>query len=390
MVSRRLAIERRLKEVLAEAVEAGTPVDGKVVGRRKGGFDVTIAGVRGFCPLSQIDDMRSDDLDRHLGQSYQFRVLEYDPDARKLVVSRSALLKEEKAKLRQETWDRIEAGTVLEGRIRSLTDFGAFVDLGGVDGMIHVTEISHRRVGKPADLLAVGDPVRVKVLEVDRGKKRIALSIKQLQKDPWGDVPAKYPAKAPFTGTVVRKAAFGVFVEIEPGIDGLLHVSQLPPGVELDAAELEVGQTVEGWVRELDIEHQRIGLTLRRLPDHDPWERIEMRYQEGQTVEGVVENGADFGVFVELEAGVSALIPTSELSTERDVDPRTVMSPGERVTAKVLSVDPERHRISLSLKAHRRDVERQEYSQHLRKGSEKPSLSGFGQQLLAALGKKQD
>ncbi len=390
-VSRRQALELRLKERLAEAVESGTAVDGKVVGRRKGGFDVTIAGVRGFCPLSQIDDSRSDDVDRHLGQTYSFRVLEYDAEARKLVVSRAVLLREERARLRQETWERVKPGEVVEGRVRSLTEFGAFVDLGGVDGMVHVTEISHRRIGRPADVLAVGDEVRVKVLEVDRDKKRIALSIKQLERNPWDDAAARFPAKGPFTGRVVRKAAFGAFVELEPGVDGLIHVSQLPPGVELNAPELEVGATVEGWVRDVDAEHQRIGLTLRRLPDHDPWERIEMRYQEGQTVEGVVENGADFGVFVELEPGVSALIPTSELSQERDVDPRTAFAPGDKVTAKVLAVDTERRRISLSLKAYRRDQERQEYAQHMRQGSERPAaMTGFGQQLLAALGRRKE
>jgi len=389
-VSRRLALERKLKERLNDAVAAGSPVEGKVVGRRKGGFDVTIAGVRGFCPLSQIDDSRSEDFDRHLGQTYPFKVLEYDPDVHKLVVSRAALLREEKARLREETWAKVEEGAVLAGRVRSLTDFGAFVDLGGVDGMVHVTEISHRRVARPADVLEVDQEVQVKVLEVDRGKKRISLSIKQLEKDPWDDVPDRYPAKSAFEGRVVRKAVFGAFVELEPGVDGLVHVSQLPPGVELDSPELEVGQTVTGWVRDVDVDNQRIGLTLRRLPDHDPWERIEMRYQEGQTVEGVVENGADFGVFVELEPGVSALIPTSELSQERDVDPRSALAPGERVAVKVLSVDPERRRISLSVKAHKRDLERQEYTQHMRKGSEPsgPTLTGFGQQLLEALGKK--
>ena len=389
-VSRRLALERKLKERLNEAVSAGSPVEGKVVGRRKGGFDVTIAGVRGFCPLSHIDDTRGEDFDRHLGQIYPFKVLEYEPDAHKLVVSRAALLREEKARLRKETWARVEEGVVLSGRVRSLTDFGAFVDLGGVDGMVHVTEISHRRVAKPADVLQVDQEVEVKVLEVDREKNRISLSIKQLERNPWEDVPDRYPVKAPFEGRVVRKAGFGAFVELEPGVDGLVHVSQLPPGVELDSPELEVGQTVNGWIRDVDVENQRIGLTLRRLPDHDPWERIEMRYQEGQVVEGVVENGADFGVFVELEAGVSALIPASELSLERDVDPRTALAPGQTVTAKVLSVDPERRRISLSVKAHRRDLERQEYTQHMRKGSESagPTLTGFGQQLLDALGRK--
>jgi len=240
-------------------------------------------------------------------------------------------------------------------------------------------------------VLSVGAEVRVKVIEIDREKKRIALSISSWRRTP-GRTCRPVPGQGPFSGTIVRKAVFGVFVELEPGVDGLVHVSQLPPGVELGSPELEVGQPVEGWVRELDVEHQRIGLALRRLPDHDPWERIEMRYQEGQTVEGVVENGADFGVFVELEPGVSALIPTSELSDERNVDPRTAMAPGDRVTARVLSVDPERRRISLSLKAYKRDLERQEYTQHMRtKAPERATtLTGFGQQLLEALGKKQE
>ncbi|NOZ95477.1 MAG: S1 RNA-binding domain-containing protein, partial [Acidobacteria bacterium] len=155
-VSRRLAIEERLKEKLADAVTDGTPVSGKVVGRRKGGFDVTVAGIRGFCPASQISDRRGEDLDQHLGQTYEFRILEYDPTRHKLVVSRAVLLREAAEKAREATWENLEVGAVLEGRVRSLTDFGAFVDLGGVDGLVHVTEISHRRIGKAADVLEVG------------------------------------------------------------------------------------------------------------------------------------------------------------------------------------------------------------------------------------------
>ncbi len=389
-VSRRLALEERLKEKLGEALSNDLPVEGKVVGRRKGGFDVTVAGMRGFCPASHISDMRSDDLDQHLGKTYRFKVLEYSTEDRKLVLSRGALMREEKEQARSEAWERLEVGAVVEGKVRSLTDFGAFVDLGGVDGLVHVTEISHRRVGNPRNVLEEGQPVTVKVLDLDREKNRISLSIKQLEKDPWSEVAETFAVRAPFEGVVVRKAPFGAFVELASGIDGLLHVSQLPPGVALDGPTFEVGQEVRGWIREVDPENHRIGLTLREMPDHDPWERIEMRYQEGQTVEGVVENGSDFGVFVELEPGVSALIPISELGEDRNVDPRTVFEPGATVAVKVLSVDAERRRISLSVRAQLRDQERQEYAQHMDRGGDRQSntVTGFGAQLMAALEKK--
>jgi small subunit ribosomal protein S1 len=387
-VSRRLALERQLKEKLAVAVESGEALEGKVVGRRKGGFDITISGVRGFCPMSQIEDGRSEDVDHHLGQTYTFKVLEYDPENRKLVVSRAAHQREQREKLRQETWQRLEVGAVMEGSVRSLTNFGAFVDLGGVDGLVHVTEIAHRRINHPQDALSVGDQVEVKVLDLDEEKDRVSLSIKQLQPNPWESVSSRFPARGPFEGKVVRKTDFGAFVELEPGLDGLLHVSQLPPGMELSSEELEVSQTVSGWVREVDVENQRIGLTMRRLPDRDPWERVEMRYQEGQVVEGTVENGTDFGVFVELEPGLSALIPISELGLDRDADPREAFNPGDTISASVISVDGSRQRMSLSVKALERERERQEYLQHTDRGPEQPSMTGFGAELMKALEKK--
>jgi small subunit ribosomal protein S1 len=387
-VSRQLAIEHRLKEKLAEAVASGEPQVGKVVGRRKGGFDVTISGVRGFCPISQIEEGRSDDVDRHLGETYTFKVLEYDPEDRKLVVSRAAHLREERERQREATLKTLEEGAVVEGTVRSVTNFGAFVDLGGVDGLVHVTEIAHRHIAHPGDAHTVGETVQVKVLEMDLEKNRISLSIKQLLPNPWDEAAERFPARGPFEGTVVRKTDFGAFVELVPGLDGLLHVSQLPPGTELDTPELAVGQTVTGWVRDLDLENQRIGLTMRRLPDRDPWERVEMRYQEGQVVEGTVENGADFGVFVELEPGLSALIPISELGLSKDQEPKEVFTPGDSVKAKVLSVDGGRQRISLSVRAWKRDQERQEYAGHMENGSDEPSLTGFGAQLAAALEKK--
>jgi small subunit ribosomal protein S1 len=390
-VSRRLALEAQLKEKLSEAVASGEPVEGKVVGRRKGGFDVTVSGVRGFCPISHISDMRSEDLDQHLGQTYTFKVLEYKADGQRLVVSRAAHLNEEKGRLREEAWSKLEVGAEVEGRVRSLTDFGAFVDLGGVDGLVHVTEIAHHRVNSPREELQAGQEVRVKVLDLDREKDRISLSIKALVEDPWVAVEDRYPARSPFEGKVVRKADFGLFVQLESGMDGLLHVSQLPPGIEIDAPEFEMGETVRGWVRDVDVENRRIGLTMRQMPERDPWERIEMRYQEGQTVEGTVENGADFGVFVELEPGLSGLIPISELGLEKDADPRDAFAPGEKLKLKLMGLDPNRRRISLSVRALKRDKERQEYLQHMESGSgSEPAMTGFGAQLAAALDKGEE
>jgi small subunit ribosomal protein S1 len=386
-VSRRMALDAKLKEKLNDAVASGEPVEGKVMGRRKGGFDVTVSGVRGFCPLSHISDVRGEDLDSHLGQTYTFKVLEYEPDGQQLVVSRAAHLREEKERLREQAWSTLEIGAELDGRIRSITDFGAFVDLGGVDGLVHVTEIAHRRIGHPREVLQEGHAVRVKVLDLDQDKDRISLSIKALEKDPWADVEERLQPRGPFEGTVVRKTDFGAFVQLEEGMDGLLHVSQLKPGLELDS--LELGQSLTGWVRDIDLENHRIGLTMRQMPDRDPWERIEMRYQEGQTVEGTVENGADFGVFVELEPGLSGLIPISELGLERDADPRSAFPPGEKIQLKVMTLDPDRRRISLSVRAVKRDQERREYQQHMdASGDAEPSVTGFGAQLAAALGKK--
>jgi len=387
-VSRRLALEAQLKEKLNDAVASGEPVEGKVVGRRKGGFDVVVSGVRGFCPISHISDVRTDDVDQHLGQTYTFKVLEYKADGQRLVVSRAAHLNEEKGRLREEAWAKLEVGAEVEGRVRSLTDFGAFVELGGVDGLVHVTEIAHHRVNHPREELQVDQQVRVKILDLDREKDRISLSIKALVEDPWVAVEERYSARGPFEGTVVRKTDFGVFVQLESGIDGLLHVSQLRPGLEIDSPGFEVGETVHGWVRDVDADHRRIGLTMRQMPDRDPWERIEMRYQEGQTVEGTVENGADFGVFVELEPGLSGLIPISELGLERDADPRGVFSPGEKIKLKLMGLDPDRRRISLSVRALKRDQERQEYTPHMESGADaEPAVTGFGAQLAAALSK---
>ena len=283
-LSRKLAIGHRTKAELRAAAEAKIPVAGKVSARNKGGFDVLIGGAHGlraFCPVSQIDLGRHDEagLAAFVGKNFDFRVLEYSEDGRRVVVSRVALLKEDNEAKAAETREKILLGAVMTGRVRSLTDFGAFVDLGGVDGLVHVTEISRRRVAHPKDVLAVGQEVTVKVTKLAGEGKRISLSMKELEADPWASLAERFAPGASFTGTVARHADFGLFVEVEPGVDGLVHVSALPPGVAVKDPQVAVGQSVQGWIKEVDPTQRRLSLSLREVATSDPWDGIQERYR---------------------------------------------------------------------------------------------------------------
>ena len=245
----------------------------------RAGFEVAIGGPggpRAFCPVSQIDVGRHDEpgLLEFVNQSFDFRVIEYAEDGRRVVVSRAALMRDAMEKSLGEIRDKIVLGAVLTGKVRSITDFGAFVDLGGVDGLVHVTEISRRRVAHAKDALTVGQEVSVKVTKVENEGKRISLSMKELEKDPWEGLAQRIPPGTAFTKPVARHAEFGIFIEIEPGIDGLVHVSQLPPGVDLKDPSVAAGQEVSGWVREVDEEHRRLSLSLREVSTSDPWEGL--------------------------------------------------------------------------------------------------------------------
>ena len=392
-VSPRLAIERREREALRGAYENGVPVEGKVTGRNKGGYDISIAGLRAFCPMSQIDLGFPRNVDAYLGKSFLFIITELADDLSALVVSRSQVLKDEREAAADEAWSRIAPGAELEGKVKSIRDFGVFVDLGGVDGMVHVSELSHRTGVRPAQLIRVGETVRVRVLEADREKGRIGLSVKALEPDPWVEVPGRFPVGATFEGKVARKADFGVFVELLPGIDGLIHVSQLPPGMKLDDAALSPGAPVRGWVREVDLERRRLSLTLREVATGDPWLDAVERYPVETTVEGVVERSASFGVFVQLEPGLTALIPASETDIPKSADLAGAFPPGNRVSATVLSVDPQRKRISLSVKKAREGKASKEFRRWAeeKKVDRKPDVTAFGAALMKALqGKKPD
>ncbi|HQR66746.1 MAG TPA: S1 RNA-binding domain-containing protein [Thermoanaerobaculia bacterium] len=394
-LSRRLALGQRTRAELRAAASAKIPVQGKVTARNKGGFEVALggsSGLRAFCPVSQIDVGRHDEeaLKAYLGQTYDFRILEYTEDGRRIVVSRAALLREENDAKAAEVREKVVPGAVLKGRVRSITDFGAFVDLGGIDGLVHVTEISRRRIAHAKDALSVGQDVDVKVLKIEQEGKRISLSMKELESDPWEGIASRLAAGAPFSGKIARHADFGLFVELEPGIDGLVHVSQLPPGVTLKDEAVKPGETVTGWVKEIDPAHHRISLTLREVAASDPWEGIETKLPEGAVAAGEVENVAVFGVFVHLAPGLTGLIPNSETGLPHGTPASKSFVPGQKVEVKVIGLDTKRRRISLSVagakaEADRVDVKKYREESARREKEKTPAVSAFGASLLAAL-----
>jgi small subunit ribosomal protein S1 len=386
-VSHRLAIERREREALRGALENGVPVEGRITGRNKGGYDVSVAGIRAFCPMSQIDLAFPRNVDAYLGKVFVFRITELSDDLATMVVSRTLVLKEEREHVADTAWAHIVVGAELDGTVKSIRDFGVFVDLGGVDGMVHISELSHRIGVRPTQVVKVGDQVRVKVLEADRAKNRISLSVKALERDPWADAPGRFPAGAQFEGLIARKTDFGLFVELLPGVDGLIHVSQLPPGMKLDDEALQPGLPVRGWVRECDLDRRRLSLTLREVAVSNPWEDATTRYPADTIVEGTVERTANFGVFVQLEPGLTGLIPASETDLPRGADLASSFLPGAKISATVLSVDPERKRISLSVKKAKDGKAVKEFRKWTqdRQTERKPEVTAFGAALMRAL-----
>ena len=360
-ISRKLARGKASLEQLKQMFENRLPVEGKVSARNKGGFDVNVSSLRAFCPLSQIALGKIDNPDQFVGETFEFRVTELSDDGRRIVVSRAALLKEAAAARAEETRKAIVPGAELTGTIKTITPFGAFVDLGGVDGLLHVSEMSRRRVNNPNEVVQVGQEVRVKVIKVENNGKRISLSMKDQEPDPWHDVAERYPAGAQFSGRIVRSTDFGLFVEIEPGVDGLVHYSQLPFGVKQGDPSIAIGTTVTGWVREVDPSKKRLSLSLREIAISDPWETAQQKYPIGRTIEGTVDHGAAPGIFVQIEPGLTGLIPSSEISVPPGSDPSRAFEPGEKVVVRVMSVDPQRKRISLSIEAAKAAAEREEY-----------------------------
>ena len=354
-LSRRLARGAATDRQLEDAYQTGLPVEGRVERQVKGGYEVRIGRSRGFCPFSQIDNTRSDPAS-HEGQVYEFRIVEYKEGGRNLVVSRRALLEEQQRQSAEEVRRSIVPGAIVSGRVASVREFGAFVDLGGgVQGLLHVSEMGWSRVSDASLVVKPGEEITVKVLRVDEDKQKISLGLKQLTDDPWSKVPATYDVGQVRNGRVTRIAEFGAFVELEPGIEGLAHASTFPPTGRSQgwSAQVPVGMTAAFEILNIDLEKKRIGVAL--VPEGSSRAEGAMaspgEIVPGARIKGKVERHEKFGVFVYLAPGRTGLIPMSETGIAKDGDVPRAFPVGADVDVIVLEVDPSGRRIRLSSKA---------------------------------------
>lgn len=343
-------------DAIETAHAAGLPISGRVTGTNKGGFEVNINGVEAFCPISQIELGFTEDPEIHVGNTYTFEVVEVREGGRTIVVSRTALLERQRAEQREKTLASLEIDDKIEGVVSRVTDFGAFVDLGGIEGLVHVSELSHIYFDKPTDVVSEGDTVTVQVLSIEDderrpGDLRIGLSMKAAEEDPWTTVNDLFAVGETTTGRVVRIAPFGAFVEIAPGIDGLVHVSEMSwrKHVATPRDVVELDQQVQVQIQDIDLMRRRISLSMKAV-EGDPWEQAASRFAIAMEVTGTVEKTEDFGAFIDLGDGITALLPRSEMNLPKDVTPHRLFSHGQEVTARVLNIEPARQRMALTLR----------------------------------------
>lgn len=339
-------------EKIGDAGQEGGIIEGTITARVNGGYSVDICGVQAFLPASQVDIRPSSDPDSYIGVTGKFKVIKLNQRRDNIVLSRRAILEEERASVRDTTLAALEEGQIVEGVVKNVTEYGAFVDLGGVDGLLHVSDLSWGRVGKPADVLKPGQAITAKVLKFDRTKGKISLGVKQTLPDPWLDVPAKFPVETRVKGRVVSLMEYGAFVELEPGVEGLIHVSEMSwtKRVRRAADVLSVGDEVEAVVLGIDMGNRKISLGLKQVGEN-PWKAIAEKYPVGTKIEGQIKNMTDFGMFIGIEEGIDGLVHVSDISwTKRIKHPGDVYAKNDIVQAVVLKVDVENERLSLGIK----------------------------------------
>jgi len=351
ILSKRKADYLAAWEKIGDTGQEGGIIEGTITARVNGGYTVDI-GVPAFLPASQVDIRPSSDQDSYIGLKGRFKVIKLNQKRDNIVLSRRAVLEEERQSIRDVTLDKLQEGQIVEGVVKNVTDYGAFVDLGGVDGLLHVSDLSWGRVGKPSDMLKPGQQITAKVLKFDRAKGKISLGIKQTLADPWGDVPAKFPIGTRVSGRVVSLMEYGAFVELEPGVEGLIHVSEMSwtKRVRKAADVLSVGEEVETVVLGIDMNNRKISLGLKQVSEN-PWKTIADKYPVGTKIEGQIKNMTDFGMFIGIEDGIDGLVHVSDISwTKRVKHPGDVYEKGQLVQAVVLKVDVENERLSLGIK----------------------------------------
>jgi small subunit ribosomal protein S1 len=357
-LSHQKAQRLRAWDEIEKAHDEKRPIQAVVIERIKGGLTVDILGARAFLPGSQADLRPTRNLDASKGQTIEVAIIKLNKKRGNIVVSRKQILEGEQSEKRSKTLEHLEEGAVLTGVVKNLTEYGAFVDLGGIDGLLHITDMSWGRLTHPRDLVNVGDQIQVKILKFDKEKQRVSLGFKQLTPDPWLDAEHRYPVGAHVSGRVISVTDYGAFVELEQGIEGLVHVSEMTWSKRMKHPSklVNVGDTVDCVVLNVNPQERRISLGMRQLASN-PWDALHDKYPVGSTVEGRVRNLTEFGAFIEIEDGIDGLVHVSNLSwTKRVKHPSEVLKKGDRVKAIVLAIEPDKRRLSLGVKQLQPDV----------------------------------
>ncbi|MEE2658074.1 MAG: 30S ribosomal protein S1 [Candidatus Latescibacterota bacterium] len=352
VLSKQKADFMRVWDNIKEAHDDGSTVEGRLMRRIKGGIVVDLLGVEAFLPGSQIDIRQVKNFDQYLGNSYNFKIIKLNKARRNIVVSRRAVLEEERERLRGQLVSELEDGQIREGVVKNITDFGAFIDLGGLDGLLHITDMSWGRVNHPSEMVSIGDRIRVKILNYDRDRERISLGLKQLTPHPWESIGDRYPEGTQTQGKVVSITDYGAFVELEEGIEGLVHISEMSwtQHVRHPSKLVSIGDSVEVMVLKLDVDSQKISLGMKQT-DPDPWDTLDERCPPGTRLEGSVKSLTNFGAFVEIEEGIDGLVHISDMSWTRRIRQASEMfDKGDTIPVVVTDIDKKRRRISLSHK----------------------------------------
>jgi small subunit ribosomal protein S1 len=351
VLSRDKAAKLKIWDDVKNACENNLPVKGTVIERVKGGLSVDI-GISAFLPGSQVDIRPVRDLDKFVGQTLSFDVIKYDRKRNNVVLSRRSILEHEREEEKQETLANLSEGAVVEGIIKNITDYGLFIDLGGIDGLLHVTDISWGRIAKPSENFNKGEAIKVKVLSFDREKERVSLGLKQLIENPWEMITEKYPVGGIAEGKVVNLTDYGAFVELEPGVEGLIHVSEMfwTREIRHPSKVLSLGQNLKVMILDVNKENKRISLGLKQTTDN-PWETLKMKYPEGTIIKGIIRNVTNFGIFVGVEDGIDGLVHVSDISWKHRIKhPSEIYKKGQEIEAVVLNIDVENEKFSLGIK----------------------------------------
>ncbi|MBM4379307.1 MAG: 30S ribosomal protein S1 [Deltaproteobacteria bacterium] len=356
VLSKEKADKMRIWDEISAACERDEIIKGVIVGRVKGGLSVDI-GVKAFLPGSQVDIRPVRNLDQYLSKEFEFKVIKFNKKRGNIVLSRRVLLEKQREEQKKETLKNLKEGAILKGQVKNLTDYGAFIDLGGIDGLLHITDMSWGRVGHPSEMFNVGDEVRVVVLKFDPAAERVSLGLKQIQEDPWHRADEKYPVGTRVKGKVVSITDYGAFIEIEAGVEGLVHVTEMSwtKRVKHPSKMIEIGREAEAVVLDIDPKAKRIALGMKQI-EQNPWTLLEDKYPIGSVIRGQVRNVTDFGIFVGVEEGVDGLVHVSDISwTQRIKHPGDMFKKGDTVEAVVLNIDVENERFSLGIKQLQQD-----------------------------------